>query len=224
MSPAVIMAIRNLAILSVLFFSFGTMSGQTSSEDVHALVKKYVRGLNAKGIDTVCIYEDFCIGCLYMWKKDEDKCNFKGLFIPTYIFWSDKGQSFMTRKDNCFDYSTVKIENDSLWHFFFTNRATIEKENIKMPQYVVVENGKENVYVSSIDHSTHQGIQILLREDTLINKDLDEYYFSKEIGHEGKININYDYNVNSRLKNFQLLIARTIDTAAQKQKLNKTRR
>lgn len=49
----------------------------------------------------------------------------------------------MTRKDNCFDYSTVNINNDSLWQFFFKQKEKLKTEKIKMPKYTVVENGKK---------------------------------------------------------------------------------
>ena len=205
-----------------MFFLYNTVVGQNSAEHLDTIVKNYINELNSTGIDTVCIYKDYCVGCIYFSKKKEDKCDADGFYVPTYIFWLDKGQTFMTLKDNCFDYSTLKIDNDSIWQFFSAKRDIIKKEEIKMPQYIEIKNGKEETYSSSVDHSRHQDIQMIIGQNIIIDKDLDDYYFSKEI--EEQKNINYEYNINSCLKKFQLLISNTIKTATQKQKLQKTRR
>jgi len=217
-------SMKRCIIIFFLLLSIKTTYGQKSDELLNVHVKKHISDLNTKGIDTVCIYQAYCVGCLYRWENEEDECEFEGIFISTYIFWIENGHSFMTKKDNCFDYSTQKIQNDSIWQFFFRNRDTIVKEEIKMPQFIEVKEGKEKIYSSSISHSRFQQIQIIVGRDTIINKELDDYHFSKEVGTLHQKNINYDYNINSQLKNFQLLISRSIKSATQKQKLIKTRR
>jgi hypothetical protein len=218
------MTIFRLTLLIILFASTNVANGQTSSDYLDTLVSDYVTDLKKKNIDTICVYEDYCIGCLYMWKEDEDKCNFSGLFVPTYIFWADKGKTYMTKKDNCFDYSIIQIPNDSIWTFFFENRDVIKKEDLKIPQYVEIKNGKQEIYSSTIDHSRHQGLKVIVRQDTLINKDLDDYYLTKQVGFNGQININYEYNINSQLKKFQILIDRIIKRTTKQNPLTKTRR
>ena len=206
---------------------FGLASGtkgQTSNDYLDTLVNEYVSELRSKSIDTICIYEDYCVGCLYMWKKSEDKCDFKGLFVPTYIFWTDKGQTYMTKKDNCFNYSVIKVPNDSIWTYFFENRDTIRTNELKVPQYFEMKNGKQELFSSSVNHSTHQGIKIIVEQNTIIDKDLDDYYLSEEVGFAEHENINYEYNLNSHLKKFQLLIHRTIESAIKVNPLTKTRR
>jgi hypothetical protein len=218
------MTLSRLTFLFILFTSFNVVKGQTSTEHLDILISNYVTDLKIKHIDTVCIYQDYCVGCLYMWKKDEDKCNFKGLFISTYIFWLYKGQTFMTKKDNCFDYSIIKIPHDSIWNTFFKNQDAIRKEELKIPQYVEIKYGKTEVYSSTIDHSYHQGLKVIVGQNTIIDKDLDDYYFTKKVGFNGQENINYEYNVSSQLKNFQLLIDRTIKRTTKINPLTKTRR
>jgi len=218
------MTLSRLTIVFILFVSFKFTSAQTSNEYLDTLVNAYVNQLKTKNVDTICIYQDYCVGCIYSWKKNEDKCDFDGLFIPTYIFWTDKGQTYMTCKDNCFDYSSAKITNDSIWHFFFSNQNKLIKEEIKIPQYIKIKNGKEEVFSSTVDHSFHQAIKIIVGRNTIIDKDIDDYYLTKDIAFEGQKNINYDYNINSYIKKFQLLIDRTIRTATKKNKLTKRRR
>ena len=191
---------------------------------VDSLANNFVLKLKGANIDTVCIYQNYCIGCIYRF-NEEDKYNFQGwLFLPTYIFWLDNGKTYMTKKDNCFDYSTISIPNNGFWKFYFKNEDTIKKEQIKAPQFKVIENGEEKIYSSTIDHSHHQNIRIIISQDTTIDKDIDEYYFEKEIGIAKNKNINYDYNVKSALNKFANLISLTIKEATKIQILSKTRR
>jgi hypothetical protein len=218
------MKLYPLMLATLLLFVFCSTKGQIMTEPLSLEVKNDIKELNKKGVDTFCIYQDYCVGCVYTWKTKEDKCWFTGLFISTYIVWLDKGETFMTKKDNCFDYSTIKISNDSIWKFFFKNHAAIVRDEIKIPQHIEVKNGKKEIYSSSIDHSRHQDIRVIVRQDTLIDKDLDDYYFSKMIGFGEDKNINYEHNINTSLKEFQLVVARTIKSEAGKRKLQKTRR
>jgi hypothetical protein len=79
-----------LIVISLLLFSFKHSNGQNSKEHLDSIVNSFVNSLNAKGIDTVCLYQDYCVvGFIYV-EKDEDKCNFEGLFMPTYIFGKTK--------------------------------------------------------------------------------------------------------------------------------------
>jgi hypothetical protein len=218
------MIIRHLIVIAVLFLSYRSVSGQTSTEQLEKIVWKFVNDQRVKKIDTFCIYQSYCVGCNYKWGNKEDRCDFEGLYIPTYIFWLEKGKTFVVKKDNCFDYAQIRIDNDSLWQFFFPNRDAMEREEIKEPQYVEVKNGREQIYSSRIDHSWHQGIQVIVRQDTIINQEVDEYFFSKEIGFGRHKNINYEYNVNSYIKRFQELLERTSNAVTQSQVLRKTRR
>ncbi|MCO5287550.1 MAG: hypothetical protein M9898_14145 [Chitinophagaceae bacterium] len=222
--PVIFMTIFRLTFLFTLFVSVNVANGQTSSDYLDTLVNNYTTDLRNKNIDTICIYQDYCVGCLYKWKKVKDRCNFSGLYIPTYIFWTDRGQTYMTKKDNCFDYSIIKIPSDSIWTYFFKNQDGIKNEELKIPQYIEMKNGKEEVYSSTIDHSRHQRLKLIVGQDTLIDKDLDDYYLTKQIGINGQTNLNYDYNINSQLKNFQLLIERTIKMTTKLNPLKKTRR
>jgi hypothetical protein len=219
------MTLRLLIISIIFFHSSIQVNGQTSPEQLDTLVKTYVYKLKKQGIDTFCIYQDYCAGCVYTWKAEEDKCSLKGhLYVPTYIFWLESGQTFMTKKDNCFDFSTIKIDSAPFWSFFFANEETMIKEEIKMPQYIEMKNEKEEIYTSSVAHSRHQGIKVILGQETTLYKDLDDYYFTKEIGFGQQKNINYEHNINTTLKEFQYLIANAITIQTTTTTLRKTRR
>ena len=212
-----------LTIFLLLTLVFSSTKAQNTSENLDTLVKEFVQQLADKKIDTVCIYQTYCVGYITTWKNEEDKCNSGGLFVSTYIIWLDNGQTFMTKKDNCFDYSTIQFKNETFWNFYFTNKDTLAKEEIKMPQFTEVVKGKKQTYYSSIDHSCHQEIKVYLKQ-LQIDKDLDEYYFDKEIGSAKSKNINYDYNINSFLKKFQTIIEQNIKEETRTLRLTKTRR
>lgn len=212
-----------LTLFSFFILLTSFVNGQTTNE-VDSLANEFILTLKAKNVDTVFVYQSYCIGCIYNF-KEEDKCDFKGwLFLPTYILWLDNGKTFMTKKDNCFDYSIIEIPKGDFWEFYFRNEDTIKKEKIKEPQFKVIENGKEKIYSSIIDHSRHQGVKVIISGSTIIDKDLDEYYFEKEVGIAKNKNINYDYNINSSLNKLAELISLTIKEETKKQKLVRTRR
>ena len=212
-----------LTTIVLLTLVFSSTKAQNSSERLDTLVKEFVHQLADKKIDTVCVYQKYCAGFITTWKNDEYKCNSGGMLVSTYIVWLDKGQTFMTKKDNCFDYSTIKFNNETFWDFYFNNKDILAKEEIKMPQYNAIVKGKEQIYYSNIDHSCHQEIKVYIK--TLqIDKDLDEYNFEKEIGSAKNKNINYDHNINLFLKKFQTKIEQTITNETKINHLTKTRR
>lgn len=214
----------HLAVNLFLLIVYHTSYSQTSSGDLDTLINEFVNEKRLKGVDTFFVYQDYCVGCSYRWNSKDDKCNFEGLCIPTFVIWCENGQTYMTKKDNCFDFPVLKVEHDSLWRFYFANRKVLEKEEIRIPQYVGVKDGKEYIYSSTINHSIHYDIKIIIGQDTTINQDLDEYYFTKEIGIEQHRNINYEHNINSLTKKLQELIERTITSTTQGPKWTKVRR
>ena len=215
----------HLKLTSLLFLTlvFSSTKAQNTSEELDTIVKDYVQELANRKIDTICVYQKYCVGYITTWKNDEDKCNAGGLFVSTYIIWLEKGQTFMTKKDNCFDYSTIIFRNETFWDFYFTNKDTLAKEEIKIPEFVKIVKGKEQIYSSSIDHSCHQEIKVFVKQ-LQIEKDLDEYNFEKEIGSAKNKNINYYYNINSFLKKLQTKIEHSIKSETKTQLLTKKRR
>lgn len=199
------------------------VNGQTGNE-VDSLTNKFLLTLKAKNIDTVCIYKSYCIG--YTFKmKNEDECDYKDLlFPPIYILWLDNGKTFMTKIDNCFDYSIIELPKNNFWKFYCRNEDTIKKENIKAPEFKVIVNGKETIRSSLVNHSCHEKIKIIINQSTTIDKDLDEYFFEKKVGINNEKNINYEYNVNSFLNKLTDLIRLTIKDVAKNPKFVKSKR
>ena len=212
-----------LTIFLLFAFSFNSAEAQNTSERLDTLVQEFVHQLIDKKIDTICVYQKYCVGYDMTWNNEKDRCNYGSLFVSTYIIWLDNGKTFMTKKDNCFDYSTIEFRNKTFWDFYFSNKDTLAKEILKMPQFIEVVEGKKQIYSPRIEHSCYKEIKVFLKE-LQIDKEIDEYYFEKEIGLAKSKNINYEYNTNSYLKRFQTKIEETIAKETKIQVMTKDRR
>ena len=116
-----------LTLLQVFSIS---VSAQLTQPQLDSLVITYTQNLHKKGIDTVIIYNEYCIGCLFHPATGSNLCAEKFSSLPTYIFWREKGKTFVTRKDICFDYTIQLIKADKFWNYYFNNRDKIKKEKI----------------------------------------------------------------------------------------------
>lgn len=177
-----------IIIILTSIYSFG----QNSPDNFLLELKK-------QKIDTICQFEDYSVGYYRVYTDDELKeyCKFE----PTYIFWKDKGKTFLTKKDSCFEYSIVEIDADKIWKNYFDNRKSIKIEKIKNFQFVEVKNGKKTILTTMIDHSHHQNFKFILKNE-IVEKKFDDFDLEKFDG-DGKgknYNINYEHNINLKSK------------------------
>jgi hypothetical protein len=186
-----------LRIIALSFFCPISYGQGNSPEHLDTLVTNYVKELQSQNIDTICIYKDYCVGCVYPLKDEVDRCACSIIYIPTYIFWINQGKTFLSKKDNCFDYSIIEIDSTSLWKVFFKNKNYIKKEKVKPFEYIVYKNNKKKVYGISIDHSIHRDFEIMINEDSFSMK-FDEFDLQKKSDED--VNINYEHNKNLKGK------------------------
>lgn len=206
----------------IFLISFQLLSiksyAQLSQPQLEALVRGFTQNLSARGIDTICIYEEYCNGCYFYSDKDEHVCQEKVLFLPTYIFWKEKGRTYMTKKDICFDYDSQKISDDSFWPFYLFNREKLKNEELKKPQYYEMINGKKQVKTVDVENAIYFRISLYTGKDSMI-KVINNFYFSRELGPNEEINLNHDYNHNTRLNQLHLIFQRIIKNEKEKKKL-----
>jgi hypothetical protein len=188
--------IKLFIILSVSFISV-SYGQNTTYQHLDTLVNDYVKKLQANNIDTICIYKNYCVGCVYIFDNENDRCNYSSIYMPTYILWYKQGTTYLTKKDNCFDYSTIQINSIGLWKLFFKNKQHIQKEKVKLFEYISHENHKKEKYFIMRDHSNHQDFKMLIKEE-IIALNFDEFDLEKECD-EHK-NINYLHNKNLKGK------------------------
>ena len=212
---------RQILIIFVLMLLGQIAFGQHPDRAINDRINYQLAKLQKEGVDTLCIYQEYCVGCEVLWKNKNDRCDYEGYYISAHIYWKKNGLSYMTAKDNCFDYSTVKIVADSLWGFYFRNVNEIKSEIIKNPQYTKTENGATKTFNSTIDHSSRQNITVIVNADT-VEKYFNDYDFEKTVDMAGhNPNINYEYNLNTRSKKLQLLLDSLTKTLSRRKLLLK---
>ena len=120
-------------IITLFFFLASlVVSGQdTSPEHLDTIVNNFVNDLKANGVDTICVYQGFFVGGRSSITGEEDECIARYYNVPTFILWVKDGDGYLSEKDNCFDYSTVQINEDSIWRYLFSNYDSIKIEKIE---------------------------------------------------------------------------------------------
>jgi hypothetical protein len=169
-----------LLVILLLFVSETSHSQDTSYQYLDTLVSEFVKELQLNNIDAICIYKKYCVGCMHVAENKNDICDHFSTYVPTYILWLYQGKTFITKKDNCFDYSTIEIDSIFLWKIFFTYKNQIKEEKIKPFEYVVYENMNKETYFIMRDHSDHQYFKIIIDEEVIVFN-FDEFDFKKEI-------------------------------------------
>jgi hypothetical protein len=184
---------RNLIIIFVVLTSISSFCQNFTD--------KFLNELKQKEVDTICVFEDYSIGSVQVFDKDteNDYCEFEFENIPTYIFWKQNGKTFLTKKDNCFEYSTTEIDADKVCKNYFDNKKAIKIEKVKNFQFVEIKNGKRTILNSMIDHSHHRNFKIVVK-DKITEKRFDDFDLQKFDGNEKEININYKHNMSLKSK------------------------
>ncbi len=181
---------RKLVLVFIILISIeNSFSQESSTENLYKVVNEYALELKNKKIDTICIYRDYYQGIQQ--KRDAgEPCYCDNLFIPTYIFWKDNGKTYLTRKDNCFDFEIIEIEKDFFWDIIFEHKEVIKKEEVRGFELIDKKTNQRLYSSTSHDH---------LRRFEIDFKDLkcEKYFKDYDLLEEqnGKLNINYNHNL-----------------------------
>lgn len=183
---------KNIAPLIFLFISFIVNSQSISNENLDKLVSNFTQKLLDKNINTICIYESYCVGCEITFDDtNQELCIDEAENQPVFIFWEDNGKTFINKINRCYEYLDIEIPNDDFWKIYFKNSKIIEKEKIKNFEFVENKKGKKTTFSISVDHSYHQNFKFIVNNKT-ISKYFDEFDLSKESN--ALYNINYTHN------------------------------
>jgi len=162
----------------------------------------YIKELQLRNIDTICIYKDYYLGYDKFVNYQEDSITYICFQpISSYILWIEQKKTFLKKIDNCFDYSIIRLDSISLWKIFFSYKNLIKKEKVKPFEYLVYKNKKKEIGVISIDHSRYLDFKFIIDKDT-ISMEFDEFDLQKHNGSKYN-NINYLYN--QRLKSKKII-------------------
>ena len=207
----------------ILFLFCLTLLGNAQNNpevkiNVEDLVSDYLKKLQSRKIDTICVYENYCIGSIKIYDasqfENKDFCIEDFPNDPVYIFWLEKGRKYLTKISICDEYAESLDDDNIFWHIYFPNNDIIEKEEIKRFQY---KTSKKEVYTIMRNHSCHQNLKFLI-DSRIIEKRFDFFNLMKE--DDAKVNINYNHNIN--LKSKQLIdILEKITSKAEKKNIFK---
>src|ERR1700744_5638408 len=91
--------------VSVLILRFGiNCFGQSYSEKKRdSAINQTIGKLNSNGIDTICVYRNYCVGCLLVLHTGKDtSCRRQPYANETYFFWKHNGITKFTKRNYCF--------------------------------------------------------------------------------------------------------------------------
>ncbi|MEN2413874.1 hypothetical protein [Flavobacterium mesophilum] len=185
-----------------LFYIVSITNAQTNTQaSIDSLVANYIKELQSRKIDTICLYEDYCVGCVDTYdytsfKKDLCLENFPN--YPIYIFWKESGKTYLDKISVCFEYSKIISEN-AFWDVYFLNEKVIKNEIVKAYEYETFENSKKVTNTLSADHSGHQNFKFIIK-GKIITKEFDSFNLTKGGAYSSESNINYDHNMNLKSK------------------------
>ena len=174
--------------------------------NVEDLVSNYIKQLQSRKIDTICVYENYCVGSIKIYKASlldsKDFCMEDFPNEPVYIFWIEKGRKYLTKISICAEYAESLDDNNIFWHMYFPNKDIIEKEEIKNFEVIAPGETGETRYTLMVDHSCQNNFKLLIN-GKIIEKRFDSFDLQKTNGsfsNDQLYNINYEYNVNLKSK------------------------
>jgi hypothetical protein len=195
---------KNIVIILIfLFITFIGNSQNVSDENLDKLVSNFTKNLVEKKIDTICIYESYCVGCEITFdvsnlndKEKKELCRDELTNQPIFVFWKQEGKTFITKINNCYEYSDIEASNDDFWGIYFENINVIENEKIKNFEYEIYKNGKKISSQIFRDHSDHQNFKFIVN-NKIVAKYFDNFKLEKEnntFKNTTLYNINYNHN------------------------------
>ncbi|MBS1525370.1 MAG: hypothetical protein JST19_06965 [Bacteroidetes bacterium] len=197
----------------------GSCLAQSYYEKQDSAINQDINRLTQKGVDTICVYKSYCVGCLLVLYSSHDTiCRRQPYANETYFLWKHNSVTAFTKKDYCFTYDTIAINANALWSFYSSAKNQISSKKIKDAEIRVIEHGKKTTNYVMVDHDEHEDIFLAIG-GVYKKLFLTEFPFEKIVDHHW--NINYTNNWNTDTKKFQVLLDELIHINAGKLKIVK---
>ena len=204
------MILEKKFIIVLLMICNSIYSQDNSIEHLNNLVINFTKKLSEQKIDTICVYEEYSTGSSLLVSVEDAEvaepiCDSKGTYIPTYILWKQFDKTYLTKMDNCFDFSIETIDGKELWAEILKSKNDLEKEMVKPFEYWSEENGKTVKYTKAMVHSHFQNFRLTIGKE-IIEQNFDNYTLQeKDKEYESEINHNINYKYNNSLKGKDLI-------------------
>lgn len=177
---------------------------EVSAQKVHKKIDSFTR---TNYIDSFLVYS---LTCNDLW-HDADSCNQQ---ISFYLIWKKNGCFSMRKFEHCKNYKSIQLTNENPLNFYYSNRESIDKEEIKPPVYYEYKKEKGRKYkievTSTVSHSCFYNLSFRTNAN-IIKKQVDSYDLKFIIFNDGKESINSYYNNNTKLKELILTMETLIN-------------
>lgn len=212
-------------VLSFNAHCLTTLAQDTSPQYLDSLVNNFAANLKNKGVDTICIFEDYWTTGQPFVVDEKDWCYTKHTYIPVYILWRQGGKSYLSKKDNCFDYTTIEVKAEPIWKYYFDNKEAIKPEKSKPFQLSTTVNGKLSLTTITDDHTGHRNLKVITANDT-VKKYFDTFQLqaTAKNGSKTEVNINYEHNQKLLGKRLAEFLAEFVLEAEKKKLLTRSLR
>ena len=201
-----------MKILLSLCTLFLTIS--LTAQVVDEKVEKQTDILRQARVDTFLVYSLSCNGGLI----PLDTCAYEQ---TQYLFWTQNSTTFLKRFDYCNDYQPIQIDSLNPLAFYFINKLRITNEKIKQPTYYEIKKTKRGfdtlMNTIMVDHSCYHQFEFVIKKTT-VKKTIDNfdlYYIKFD---NGKKNINYSYNQQTKQKKLIDIVTKLIDKLTHEKK------
>lgn len=187
---------RHINPLSFILLSLLSIPvlGQKPAFKTENLISTSIIKLKEKGVDTILVYHEYCIGCHIPSKKVLEESS------TIYLFYIKNGQTFITKKNPKKTYYNLKKIKVDFWKSIFENKQVFKDIVLKEPSYKLIVNGKEDTVKVRTAHSEFTYLKLVLKSQ-IFEKTIDSFYFVKEVNEHN--NVNYQYNYSSYINTFQ---------------------
>lgn len=176
---------------------------QGYSQIVENRVKDFIQ---KKSLDIFFVYSYRCNGCVFIY----DSCNSDDTH---YLIWKEKNEYFLKRFDYCKAYKTLPVDTINPLKFYLLNSKIIDKEVIKEPTCYEIRkrNGKVDTLIRTciVDHYRYHYFQFPFGKKSKF-KEANTYYLDFHFFDDGRKNIYYHYNQQTKFKALIDLVTKLI--------------
>lgn len=178
-----------LLIFSLIFSSI--CFGQNTFS-IERQLTDFKLSLQQQDVDTFLVYFRPCPG-----GARPDTCNH---FDVHYLFWRQDGATYFRRFDGCGTYQTIVLDTLNPLEYYLKYKKQIDVETIKIPTYIQSRRGNTQTAVSlTVDHCCFDELTFYLKGKRTF-KSSSDFDLNFEKFDNGKVNMYYKYNQNTKLK------------------------
>jgi len=158
----------------------------------------FVKELQNQGIDTICVYGNYCGFCLPFKCEELDS---------VYVFWQNQGKNFVKRMHLCYDFAIVEIDTITFWNTFFEYKEIIKTEEVKEFEYSTdtIKKRKKIIITTggiSVVDAGYQEYKMIINNDTtdFFAGTIEFQQVHNNLNNKIYTNLNYQHNNNLKGK------------------------